>query len=71
MIIYVVMNYWCDCINANNIGENLVSCCVDICIIIESYVHAYMTDGDGYFTYLNGDDFGDDYDVLSASWVTA
>jgi len=32
--------------------------CVD-----ESYVHVFMTDGDGFYIHI-----GDDYDVFVASW---
>ena len=40
--------------------------CVNICIVVESYVHAYMIDGDEFYIHI-----GDDYDVFVASWVTA
>jgi len=39
---------------------------VNICIVVESYVHAYMIDGDEFYIHI-----GDDYDVFVASWVTA
>jgi hypothetical protein len=34
----------------------------DDCIVVESYVHAFMTDGDGFYIHI-----GDDYDVFVAS----
>jgi len=37
--------------------------CVNICIIVESYVHAFMTDDDEFYIHI-----GDDYDVFVASW---
>jgi len=42
--------------------------CVNICIIVvESYVHAYMTDGDGFCIHIGDDEYlysiiGGDYD---------
>jgi len=35
---------------------------VNICIVVESYVHAFMTDGDRFYIHI-----GDDYDVFVAS----
>jgi len=40
----------------------LLAVCVNICIVVESYVHAFMTDGDGFYIHI-----GDDYDVFVAS----
>jgi hypothetical protein len=37
---------------------------VNICIVVGSYVHAYMTDGGGFISN------GGDYDVFVASKVT-
>jgi len=37
---------------------------VNMCIVVvNSYVHAFMTDGDGFYIHI-----GDDYDVFVASW---
>jgi hypothetical protein len=38
--------------------------CVNICIVVESYVHAFMTDGGGFYIQLRW------YDVFVASEVT-
>jgi len=44
----------------------IVTICVNICIVVvESYVHAYITDGDGFYIHC-----GDDYDVFVTSKVT-
>jgi len=42
--------------------QSLVMIFVKICIVVESYVHAYMTDGDGFYIHI-----GDSYDVFVAS----
>jgi len=36
--------------------------CVNICIVVESYVHAFMTDGDRFYIHI-----GHDYDIFVAS----
>jgi len=46
---------------------------VNICIVVdESYVHAFITDGDRFYIHIGDDEYlysiiGDDYDVLLAS----
>jgi len=53
--------YWCKHV-LKYVG---VDCddCVNICIVVDkSYVHAFMTDGDGFYIHI-----GDDYDVLVAA----
>ena len=41
----------------------LVTICVNICIVVESYVHTLMMDGEGFYIHI-----GDDYDIFVASW---
>ena len=41
----------------------LETICVNICIVAVSYIHAYTTDGDGFYIRI-----GDVYDVFVASW---
>jgi len=40
----------------------LETICVNICIVAVSYIHAYTTDGDGFYIRI-----GDVYDVFVAS----
>ena len=41
----------------------LAMICVNICIVVESHVHAFMTDGDIFCIHI-----GDDYNVFVTSW---
>jgi len=35
----------------------IVEVCVNICIVVESYVHAFMTDGDGFYINIGNDEY--------------
>jgi len=39
-----------------------VTICMNICIVVEPYIHAYTTHGDGFYICI-----GDVYDVFVAS----
>jgi len=41
-----------DCIYAKWMVMTWWIVCVNICIVVESYVHAFMTDGDGFYIQL-------------------
>jgi len=49
-------------VTTNTCIQLLVTICVNICIVVDSYIHAYMTYGDGF--YIRNDD---DYDIFVAS----
>jgi hypothetical protein len=35
-----------------NVGDGEVICCMNICIVVESYVHTFMTDGGRFYIQL-------------------
>ena len=57
-----------DCIYAKWIVMMWWIVCVNICIVVESYVQAYMTDGDGFYIQIVRRVWNLTYDVQLASW---